>query len=286
MFAKSAPRNERPNRMRAVGFLLCAAVCAGGGAARAEDGGGEMAAIPHGPYRPLYAASDVDGGGREAATVDVAAFWIDRRAATNGDFLAFARANPRWRKSAIPSLFADDAYLAHWRGDFDLGAAPLAAPVVNVSWFAARAYCRWRGKKLPTVAQWERVAAADETREEAARGDDFRARILEWYSRPAGAHLTARAASESFRNVHGVYDMHGLVWEWTRDFNNALVTGASRSDSGGDRGLFCGAGASGASDFEDYGAFMRFAFRGSLRGDYAVSSLGFRCARDAAPDII
>ena len=201
-------------------------------------------------------------------------------------FLAFVRANPRWRKSTLQPLFADVGYLAHWRDDFDFGAADAVAPVVNVSWFAARAYCRWRGKKLPTVAQWERAAAADETRDDAARADDFRRRILEWYASPAGALPVARSESESFRNLHGVYDMHGLVWEWTRDFNNALITGASRSDSGVERNLFCGGGAVGSSDFTDYGAFMRFAFRGSLRGDYAVSSLGFRCARDTAPEDI
>ena len=286
MCAKSAKRNDRASPLRAACFLLCAAVFASGGAALGDDGGNDMAAIPSGEYRPLYAATDADGGERESSTVAVAAFWLDRRAATNDDFLAFVRANPRWRKSTLQPLFADVGYLAHWRDDFDFGAADAVAPVVNVSWFAARAYCRWRGKKLPTVAQWERAAAADETRDDAARADDFRARILEWYASPAGALPVARSESESFRNLHGVYDMHGLVWEWTRDFNNALITGASRSDSGVERNLFCGGGAVGSSDFTDYGAFMRFAFRGSLRGDYAVSSLGFRCARDTAPEDI
>ena len=283
---KSAKRNDRASPLRAACFS-CAPPFLQAAARRWET----TATTIWRRFRPasiarLYAATDADGGERESSTVAVTAFWLDRRAATNDDFLAFVRANPRWRKSTLQPLFADVGYLAHWRDDFDFGAADAVAPVVNVSWFAARAYCRWRGKKLPTVAQWERAAAADETRDDAARADDFRRRILEWYASPAGALPVARSESESFRNLHGVYDMHGLVWEWTRDFNNALITGASRSDSGVERNLFCGGGAVGSSDFTDYGAFMRFAFRGSLRGDYAVSSLGFRCARDTAPEDI
>lgn len=83
-----------------------------------------------------------------------------------------------------------------------------------------------------------------------------------------------------YRNVWGIHDMHGLIWEWTRDFNTALVTGESRGDAALERRLFCGAASIGASDFRDYAAFMRFAFRSSLRADYTVGSLGFRCAKD------
>ena len=59
-----------------------------------------------------------------------------------------------------------------------------------------------------------------------------------------------------------------------------MITGESREDSGLNRGLFCGAGAVGSADVADYAAFMRFAFRGSLRGSYCVRNLGFRCASD------
>ena len=60
----------------------------------------------------------------------------------------------------------------------------------------------------------------------------------------------------------------------------SVQTGESRSDSDLDRQRFCGSGSIGASDFKDYAAFMRFAFRGSLEGAYTTPNLGFRGARD------
>jgi formylglycine-generating enzyme required for sulfatase activity len=80
----------------------------------------------------------------------------------------------------------------------------------------------------------------------------------------------------SFSNIYGVKGLHDLVQEWTEDFNSALVTGESRADGARDRALFCGSGAIGAADFEDYGAFMRYAFRSSLDARYSLANLGFR----------
>ena len=79
-------------------------------------------------------------------------------------------------------------------------------------------------------------------------------------------------------NFLGVHDLHGLVWEWTSDFNSAMITGDAREDSGLDRQLFCGAGSLNASDRANFAAFMRFGFRSSLRASYAIHNLGFRCA--------
>lgn len=238
-----------------------------------------MVAIPAGEYRPLYADSDADrksaGGGRGQT---VGAFLLDERAATNAEFLEFVRAAPKWQRSRAPKIFADENYLAHWGGDADLGGAAPDAPMVNVSWFAAAAYCRARGKALPTVAQWERAAAASETDENGAADPAFVRRILEWYSAPADRPASA---SGGFRNLHGVRDMHGLIWEWTLDFNSELVTGESRGDTGLSRQLFCGGASIGAADPRDYPAFMRRAFRSSLEGRYSVGSLGFRCAAPA-----
>jgi sulfatase modifying factor 1 len=73
--------------------------------------------------------------------------------------------------------------------------------------------------------------------------------------------------------------MHGLIWEWVDDFNSSFVTGESREDSSFNKDMFCGAGSLSSTDKENYAAYMRFAFRSSLKGKNAVWNLGFRCVK-------
>jgi cytochrome oxidase Cu insertion factor (SCO1/SenC/PrrC family) len=211
----------------------------------------------------------------------VASFEIDEHAVTNAEYLEFVRTHPEWRRSRVAPVLADAGYLRHWAGDLDPGAqAPPASPVVDVSWFAARSYLRSVGKDLPTVDQWEYVAAASATRRDASRDPAFLGRLRQWYGRPTPERLAAVTTAP--RNVYGISGLHGLVWEWTLDFNSSLVTGESRTDSDLDRTRFCGSGAAGAANFEDYAAFMRYAFRSSLEANYTVGNLGFRGVRAAA----
>ncbi|MFI5337325.1 MAG: formylglycine-generating enzyme family protein [Opitutales bacterium] len=235
----------------------------------------DMVLIPAGSYAPLLRSAS------DPVRVAVAAFLLDERPVTNAEFLAFVAANPRWRRSRVSPLFADSSYLGHWAGDLEPGAgAPPAAPVVRVSWFAARAYARWAGKRLPTTAEWERAASAGYTCADGKKDPQFNRDLYAWLGRPVPAVLADAATARP--NFYGARGLHGLVWEWVEDFNAALVTGESRADSGLERNLFCGAGSVGATDTSDYAAFMRLALRSSLRADNTTTLLGFRCARDAA----
>ena len=155
-------------------------------------------------------------------------------------------------------------------------------PVTNVSWFAARAYCKSRGKRLPSLDEWEFVARASETEIDGRHDLQYQQKIMEWYSRPAAEQLPAVESTEA--NYWGLHGLHGVVWEMVNDFNTALVTGESRADAQLDKQLFCGAGAAASYDPGDYAAFMRYALRSSYDAAYTMSSLGFRCARNASDE--
>jgi formylglycine-generating enzyme len=211
--------------------------------------------------------------------VTVTEFLLDARPVTNADFLEFVKANPNWQKSQVKRLFADENYLGDWAGDLEIGTkVHTNAPVTRVSWFAARAYARWSGKRLPTTAEWEYVAQADEKTPNASENPAFRARLQSLYLTLTPDQL--RPVGTQSANYFGAYDLHGLVWEWVADFSTAMVTGDARGDTGLDRLLFCGGGGLAAKDQLDFPTFMRFAFRSSLKASYTVPNLGFRCAKD------
>lgn len=232
--------------------------------------------IPAGQHTPLLRST------KDPVTVPVAAFALDVLPVTNAQFLAFVVAHPKWQRSRVTRLFADEHYLSHWAGDTDLGpAAPADAPVVRVSWFAARAYARWVGKRLPTTAEWERAASAGYTTPDGKNDTALNGDLYRWLARPTPE--VQPSVSTAKANFFGVRGLHGLVWEWVSDFNTAMVTGESRADSGLDRDLFCGAGAAGSTDTSDYAAYMRLALRSSLKAPNTTSSLGFRCAQDLKP---
>lgn len=232
----------------------------------------DMARVEGGEYVPMF--------GEISKPRKVETFLIDRRPVTNAEFLAFVREHPKWQRSNVGKLFADQGYLSHWAGDLELGEnAPPNAAVVRVSWFAVRAYLKNINKRLPREDEWEFAARADATQADASKDPVFLARILKWYGQPSPVRLPD--VDTLLVDIHGVVGLHGNVWEWVVDFNNQMVTGAARSDSTLDRALFCAGGAVNATDAANYAAFMRYAFRSSLEGNYTTTNLGFRGARDA-----
>ena len=198
--------------------------------------------------------------------------------ATNSEFLTFVKANPQWRKSMVKRLFADESYLINWVSDTIL---PLNinpdAPVCSVSWFAAKAYSESVNKRLPTLDEWEYTARADEKLADARKVKDYSDRIVKLYMIKDRQFNPVKQHNP---NYWGVYDMFDLIWEWTDDFNSVLSTGDSRESSYDNKGLFCAGSATSATDLMNYAAFMRFGFRTSLKANYTVSNLGFRCAKD------
>ena len=88
-----------------------------------------------------------------AHQVLLVAFYTDKYETTNADYREFVLANPRWRKLAVKAR----DYLRHWDGN-DFPAGMDRYPVTYITHEAAQAYCEWRGKRLPTEAEWEKAA--------------------------------------------------------------------------------------------------------------------------------
>lgn len=214
------------------------------------------------------------------AEVLVEDFMLDTQPVTNAEFLAFVTRHPEWRRGTVNALFADENYLVHWDGPLTLGdIAGKEQPVVNISWFAARAYCDSRGGRLPDWHEWEFVAAASETQLDARNDPAWRQEILGWYSQTGGKTLPVVGRNPA--NAYGVQDMHGLVWEWVEDFNALLVSSDNREQGGADKLEFCGAGAMTMEEKENYAILMRTAMLSSLAGRDTTRNMGFRCAYDS-----
>jgi formylglycine-generating enzyme required for sulfatase activity len=234
--------------------------------AQSED----MLSIKGGSYIPLY--------GRDSTVVKLKNFEMDVYPVTNKDYVEFVKKYPEWQKSKVLKLFADNSYLTNWKNDLEpKDSEKPNSPVTYVSWFASKAYCECQGKRLPTVDEWEYVAMADEVSTDARKKPSYNQQILSWYETPRSNENTVGQNPE---NVWGIHDLHGLVWEWTLDFNSVLISGESRKDVDKDSSLFCGSAALGATDLMNYAAFMRYAIRGSLKAKYSMKNLGFRCVKD------
>ena len=172
----------------------------------------EMVRIPAGEFQ-MGSKEITDASPRHAVYLDE--FYIDPYEVTNAQFKAFIEANPEWRKDNIPSEYHDGNYLKHWDGD-DYANWQANHPVVYVSWYAAMAYAKWVGKRLPTEAEWER----------AARGGIAHKRYVWGNSRnPGRANYGyygkhTRNVGSYLPNGYGLHDMGGNVWELCLDEYN------------------------------------------------------------------
>jgi formylglycine-generating enzyme required for sulfatase activity len=210
--------------------------------------------------------------------VQIADFRFDRVPVSNQQFAQFVKRHPQWQRDQIASVFADQSYLSHWQSPTEPGTAIEQQPVVQVSWFAASAYCEERGARLPRWYEWEYAAAASETLADARHDPVWRQRILDWYSQSARGALPRVGSTPA--NLYGIRDLHGVIWEWVDDAASMMVSGDNREQGDPDTLKFCGSGAISMEQKENYATLMRIAMLSSMQARFTSATMGFRCGVD------
>lgn len=227
----------------------------------------ETALVKGGTFVPQYGVS-------EEKSIRITDFVMDTAPVTHAQYLQFVQEYPQWKKSKVRRLFADGSYLKNWSGDSLPPKELLHAPVTHISWYAAKACCECMGKRLPTTNEWEYAAMASDKKRDARKDSLYNAKIMAAYET---RQTYLKNTGKGTPNYWGIYDLNELVWEWTSDFNAVMLSGENRDNN--DKNLFCGAGSLNATDLMNYTAFLRYAFRNSIKANYNIASLGFRCVK-------
>lgn len=194
------------------------------------------------------------------------AYAIDKYEVTNHQYAAFVAATNH-RKAGPPSRYAKN--MARMRGTNQ--------PVVYVSWDDADAFCRWKGKRLPTEAEWEKAMRGGDKRL-WPWGNEVDPLATNWAVARDGYDVTAPVGSFQ-RDVSpfGVADGAGNVIEWVADWYGETIYGSpiDRNPKGPEFGTYkvLRGGA-----YTTSGTDVRVTSRSKMVPDFRDETIGFRCA--------
>jgi formylglycine-generating enzyme required for sulfatase activity len=253
-----------------------------------------MVVIPKGKFRIGLDAGEINA--RSAHDVYLNTYMIDKYEVSAAEFARFLndKGNPEDRyfsQDSYSTIIKESSTYAPRKGFENF-------PANNISWLGAYAYCQWKGKRLPTEAEWEKAARDNDGRIYPwgnSLPDDSKARFNQkWEDKGLNVMVPVNALPEG-ASYYGIYSMAGNVWEWVDDWfrrNYCLYCPeenkcipcqegspcdycpAERPASGNFKVL------RGGSWYEEFGEYtIRSVYRYWLEPEDRFLNTGFRCAK-------
>ncbi|GJL63479.1 MAG: hypothetical protein NPIRA04_21330 [Nitrospirales bacterium] len=191
-------------------------------------------------------------------------YWIDKFEVTNHQYLEFVESTGH-RKPGPPSRYAKN--MTNLRGPNQ--------PVTYVSWADAKAYCEWKGKRLPTEAEWEKAMRGTDGRT-WPWGDELGKDLANLGGAQDGFEFTAPVGSfPQDRSVFGVFDGAGNLMEWTDNwYVEQLYAKSVGSDSSTVSQTYKTLRGGG---YTNRGVDLRITSRMFMVPDFRDETIGFRC---------
>ncbi len=246
------------------------------------NNGADMIVIPAGEF--IMGSDDGDINEVPAHVVFLDSYFIDKTEVTNAAYKLCVRDGVCQSPLEITSRTRDQYY---GNVQFD------NYPVIHIDWGMAKAYCEWRGARLPTEAEWEKAARGghgfiyswgDEFACHKGNFDDEEK--IDSYVVPGGPNCdgyedTAPVGSyPAGASSYGVMDLNGNVWEWVNSQSSLYpyIAGDGRESPNSDSDRVVKGGAFTANNY-----FSRSSNRRFLNPVTTDDVTGFRCAMDVMP---
>lgn len=148
-------------------------------------------------------------------------------------------------------------------------------PIVNVSWFDADNFAKWKGCRLPTEAEWEFAARGGTLSKHYKYSGGNTPDEIGWFADNTGQTGT-RPVRAKKPNELGLYDMSGNVYEWCCDWKYEYTPEEQANPTGPKEGIIK---ASKGGSWHSSTRSLRVSNRDDDPPEFYSHNVGFRIAR-------